>query len=121
MDFSNINLYALDEKGENHLIAEKIYIADGVISRFKGLMLEKELKKRHAVLLYPCNSIHMFFMRFPLDVLYADKNLNVVKAVREIKPWRIDLGHKNALYTIELPAGTLRFDPKKILITKKIL
>lgn len=118
MDFFNINLYALDDTGKKHLVAEKIHIADSIISRFKGLMLQKELKKKHAVLLYPCNSIHMFFMRFPIDVIYTDENLTVVRTVKEIRPWRIDPGHKKAVYTIELPAGTLKFKPRKILVTK---
>lgn len=121
MQFSNIKLYASDDKGKNHLIAERIFIADDIISRAKGLMLQKELKEKHAVLLYPCNSIHMFFMRFPIDVIYADKNLNVIKTIKGIKPWKIDLGHKKAVYTIELPAGTLNFKPNKIIITKKQL
>jgi len=121
MDFTDINLYVFDESGKRHLIANKICIADSIVSRLKGLMFQKELKEMHAVLLHPCNSIHMFFMRFPIDVIYVDKNLTVVKTLKRIQPWRVDLGHRKAVYTIELPAGTLTFEPKKIEITKNTL
>jgi uncharacterized membrane protein (UPF0127 family) len=48
----------------------------------------------------------MFFMRFPIDVVFLDRDNVVVKVVHGIKPWRMALGGggKNAL---ELPAGTI--------------
>lgn len=56
----------------------------------------------------PCTSIHMFFMRFPLDVLYMSRDNVVVRAQEGIKPWRIGpLRTRDAAYVIELPAGTI--------------
>ncbi len=50
----------------------------------------------------------MFFMRFPLDVLYMDRNDRVVRAQVGIKPWRTGpLWTRGAKYVIELPAGTI--------------
>lgn len=50
----------------------------------------------------------MFFMRFPIDVLYLDRSHTVVRAQREIRPWRIGpLYTKGARFVIELPAGTI--------------
>lgn len=47
----------------------------------------------------------MFFMRFPIDVVFLDRENRVVKVVHDIKPWRMATGGggKKAL---ELPAGT---------------
>lgn len=114
--FVKRNIYIVDKRGDRHLIADKVVVADTAISRLKGLMFEKELKKKHAMILFPCSSIHMFFMRFPIDVIYADKDLNVVKICKNIKPWRVDLGHKKAKYTIELPAGTIKQSPEKVIL-----
>lgn len=121
MRFLEIELYAFDENGTKNLLADRVAIADTVISRLKGLMFEKELKENHALILYPCNSIHMFFMRFPIDVIYTDENFAVVKTVKNIKPWKVDFGHSKAKYTIELPIGTVNFNPKKIILSKNLL
>ncbi len=60
------------------------------------------------MIINPCSSIHMFFMRFPIDVLYMDAEHNVVRAQSHIRPWRVGPLHtKRATYVIELPAGTI--------------
>ncbi|MBR4665265.1 MAG: DUF192 domain-containing protein [Lentisphaeria bacterium] len=54
-----------------------------------------------------CNAIHTFFMRYPIDVIFADEKYRVLKTVPAFPPWRPFLACKNAFYVIELPAGTL--------------
>ena len=62
-----------------------------------------------ALVIDPCTSIHMFFMRFPIDVLYLDRDHRVVRAQQGIRPWRIGpLYTKGARFVIELPAGTIK-------------
>ncbi|MDD4955736.1 MAG: DUF192 domain-containing protein, partial [Candidatus Omnitrophica bacterium] len=53
------------------------------------------------------NSIHMFFMRFAIDVLYLDKDNKVLKVKHSLKPWRMS-SCMAAKATIELPAGKAR-------------
>lgn len=55
----------------------------------------------------PCNSIHMFFMRYPLDVLFLDKDGAVVFMYAGIKPWRVGRIVRGAKLAVELPAGTI--------------
>ena len=57
----------------------------------------------------PCNSIHMMFMRFAIDVVYIDREHRVLKCVKNIRPW---LGlsacwQKEAWAALELPTGTI--------------
>lgn len=68
-------------------------------------MGRRELPEGSGILITPCSSIHMFFMRFPIDVIFLDRDNAVVKVVHRIKPWRVAIGGggKKAL---ELPAGT---------------
>ena len=86
-------------------IAELVEVASSPWSRFWGLMGRRELAPGHGLFIKPCSSIHMFFMRFPIDVVFLDRDNVVVKVVHGIKPWRLAMGGggKNAL---ELPAGT---------------
>ncbi|CAN5637872.1 hypothetical protein BH23CHL2_BH23CHL2_20250 [soil metagenome] len=61
-----------------------------------------------AVVIDPCTSIHMFFMRFPIDVLYVNRDNCVVRAQPGIRPWRVGpLYTKGARFVIELPEGTI--------------
>ena len=86
-------------------VAENVRVADGIWSRFLGLMGRRELAEDGGLLLAPCSSVHTVFMRFPIDVVFLDRDDGVVKIVRAMKPYRTALGGggKKAL---ELPAGT---------------
>lgn len=86
------------------VVAEEVRLADGIWSRFWGLMGRKALPEGGALLLRPSSSIHTAFMRFPIDVVFLDRSLRVVKVVPELKPFRatIALGAHSAL---ELNAG----------------
>lgn len=83
----------------------EVELADNFIKRFCGLMLRRRLSEGNALLLEPCNSVHMLFMRFAIDVIYLDENLCIKKIVRDLSPWlgmSICFGAWGAL---ELPSG----------------
>jgi len=58
-------------------------------------------------------SLHTFFMRFDLDVVYLDAEDRVVKVVRGLRPWRVSLGGAGARHAIEVPAGEMKLDGVK--------
>ena len=64
-----------------------IEIADDFLSRFCGLMGRKRLLEGQGLLLAPCSSVHMCFMRFSIDVLYLDKDYRIQKIVPHLRPW----------------------------------
>jgi uncharacterized membrane protein (UPF0127 family) len=74
------------------VIAEDVDVARSIWSRFWGLMGRARLAEGHGLHITPCSSIHMFFMRFAIDVVFLDKSLRVTKVVHAIKPWRVALG-----------------------------
>lgn len=78
-------------------------LADNFFSRFLGLMGRRETR---GLLLKDCNQIHTFFMRFPIDVYYLDKEGTVIRIERNIKPWRIRPLVWKARSVLELAAGT---------------
>ncbi len=74
-------------------------------SRFRGLMLAPPLPAGAGLVIVPCSSIHTQFMRFPIDVLYVNKEDVIVGIDRNLHPWRIGRFYKKVHYVVELPAG----------------
>jgi uncharacterized membrane protein (UPF0127 family) len=88
-------------------IASDLKTADTLFSRTKGLLGRSSLPEGEGLWIKRCNSIHTAFMKFPIDVLFVDKDLKVVSVYENLKPWRITRLHFSASSVIELPAGTL--------------
>lgn len=57
-------------------------------SRAKGLLGYNDLLQQDALWIHRCNSIHTFFMRFSIDVVFVDRQLIVKKVLKNIPPWR---------------------------------
>ncbi len=89
-------------------LGREIGVADNPWTRFMGLMGKGSLPEGRGLHIVPCSSVHMFFMRIPLDVVYLDAGMRVVKTVPNLKPWRISFGAKGAKSVLELPAGTIQ-------------
>lgn len=89
-------------------VAVDVRVAKSMLARGRGLMFEPGLSPESGLLIEPCGSIHMFCMRFAIDVLYVDRDDRIVRAQRALKPWRIGPLHTcGARYVIELPVGTI--------------
>ena len=63
-------------------------VAGSFAARAKGLIGRRGLEPGHGLLIPKCNCIHTFFMRFPIDATFLDRGGNVVKVVRNVRPWR---------------------------------
>lgn len=81
-------------------------VADTPVSRSVGLLGRASLEPGDGLVLQPCGMIHTWFMRFPIDVLFLDRDGRVVRAAHAARPFRIVWGGWRAWTTIELPAGT---------------
>ena len=85
------------------VVAERLEVAESFWSRFRGLMLRHSLPPGDGLLIRPSSSIHTAFMRFPIDVVFLDRKDNVVKVVRELRPFRVAFAAGHSV--LELPAG----------------
>ena len=74
--------------------------------RLKGLLGRSSLAESEGIWLKPCNSIHMFFMRFAIDAVFLDKEQRVLRIYHGIKPWRVSAIVGAAKSVLELPSGT---------------
>jgi uncharacterized membrane protein (UPF0127 family) len=70
----------------------------------RGLLGREKLDPGSGMLLTPEPSVHMFFMRFPIDVVFLDRDWKVVGIRHELRPWRV-AGEGRAHASLELPAG----------------
>jgi uncharacterized membrane protein (UPF0127 family) len=87
------------------VLAAEIEPAFDSKSRNRGLLGRTRLNDGSALILAPCSSIHTFFMRFKIDVLFVKKGGRVVKVYSALPAWRIAFAI-GAFAAIELPAGT---------------
>jgi len=73
-----------------------------------GLLGRRHLAGDEGLLVTPCTSIHTMFMRFPIDVLYLDREQTVVKAVRALRPFRFSACFRGGGHSVlELPVGAI--------------
>ena len=86
-------------------LAAEVRFARSMWARFWGLMGRGSLPQGQGLLISPCSSVHTFFMRFPIDVIFVDRGGRVVKIVGGMKPWRTTLGGSGAHSVLELNAG----------------
>ena len=90
-------------------IAGRVRTADTMGARMKGLLGRSGLEADEGLWIVPCNSIHMFFMRFAIDVVFLDREHRVVRVHEAVQPWRMARGGKGAHSVLELPSGTAAF------------
>ncbi|MDX9870875.1 MAG: DUF192 domain-containing protein [Clostridia bacterium] len=94
---------------KDHIImVPRVRLADTFLQRFLGLMGKKSLSREEGLLLKGCRQIHTFFMRMTIDVLFLDKDGQIIAVLPELAPGKISPLVKGAGYVLELPAGSIR-------------
>jgi uncharacterized membrane protein (UPF0127 family) len=88
------------------VLASRAAVADTSVSRCVGLLKHDNLPEGHGLWIVPCEGIHTFGMKFPIDVLFLDRRKRVLKIRRNMVPRRLSL-HLWAHSVLELPAGTV--------------
>jgi uncharacterized protein len=94
---------------KDSVLAQQARVADNFFSRLKGLLGSSSLPADTALVIRPCNSVHTFGMRYPIDVIFADAEHRVIKTVAGMGPGKVAFCRAGR-YTVELPAGTLARD-----------
>ena len=119
------NENAINSKKEMESNKElEILIADSFFTRFAGLMFRQKLPAATGLFLAPCNSVHMCFMRFAIDVVYLDKEYKIIKIVKNLKPWISLSICSKAWAVIEMTAGEAErcgCEVGRMLVPEKVL
>jgi uncharacterized membrane protein (UPF0127 family) len=90
---------------EDILLTQELQIADNTWKRLKGLLGTKELNKDQMIWIHMCNSIHTFFMQYPIDCLFLDEHLVIRSIKKDIHPWRATFPVIRAISVIEMRSG----------------
>jgi len=93
--------------GKNITLSRDVIEASSIIKRVIGLMFRPSLDCDSSMLINPCNSIHTCFMKFPIDVIFIDKKNEIIKIIRDMKPWRFSSINFNSKKVLELNAGAV--------------
>jgi uncharacterized membrane protein (UPF0127 family) len=86
------------------VVCEHCEIPESTFGRMRGLLGRKGLEHGSGMLIDSAPSVHMFFMRFPIDVVFLDRDWRVLSVRHELRPWRV-AGARRAVAALELPAG----------------
>lgn len=88
------------------LLVQDLRVADTFWSRLKGLLGTASLPAGKGLLITPCSSIHMFGMRYAIDVIFLDRDFKVLKILHSLPPGAAARCPGSA-HVLELPGGTL--------------
>jgi uncharacterized protein len=93
--------------GRNQELGDKVGLANRWMTRLRGMIGRPAPQPGQGLLLTPCSSVHMYGMRFPLDVVFLDGAGKVIAAYPSLAPGCRTQWHRQAEHALELPAGTL--------------
>jgi len=97
--------FVLMNASRDEVLVENLTIADRPVARMVGLLGRHYLPAAEGLLIKPCNAIHMMFMNFAIDVVFLDRDLQVLKIVKGLRPWRM-AACGGASMVLELGTGT---------------
>ena len=100
-------LFQVTNRTRNSALATRLTLADTPQTRDRGLLGRDGLAPGEGLWIIPCQAIHMFFMRFSIDLIYIDRQKRVRKVKSNIAPWRISTCF-TAHSVLELPVGIVR-------------
>lgn len=100
-------MYRITNTTRNTIVAQRAERARSFLARLRGLMFRAALPPDGGLVIEPNNSVHTFWMRFPIDVVFVDRQDRVVGMTAAMPPNRPYAGTRGARRTIELPVGAI--------------
>src|SRR5699024_8427974 len=110
----------------NLTLANQVRLTTHLWGRLRGLRCKKKLEDGKALFIYPCQQIHTFFMKCPIDCIFIDQEYRVIELIERFEPWNYSKRVPKALGVIELPKGVINrtdtqmFDLLEIVSAREI-
>jgi len=101
---ARVSLVRILRATDGAVVCERCEIPESALGRMRGLLGRDGLEPGTGMLIDAAPSIHMFFMRFAIDVVFLDRDRKVVRIVEWLRPWRIAAAG-GAAAALELPVG----------------
>ena len=102
-----MTLLSVHATGASRPLGDRIRVADTWWTRFRGLLGAPQLAEGEGLLIEPCRGVHMFGMKYPIDVAFLDRSRRVVGICHRLAPGARSPFVRAARSALELPAGTL--------------
>lgn len=90
------------------VLGDRVQVADTFWTRLRGMLGRPEPRNGEGLLLLPSQSVHMWWMKYPLDVAMLDVDRKVLACYQPLEPGQRSRWHRKARFALELPAGQLQ-------------
>src|SRR5262245_44116650 len=100
-------MYRASDGASGIVVADHLRSAHTHWTRLRGLLGTSGLAPGEGLWIRPCRQVHMFGMRYAIDVVFLDERLGVLHTISALAPWAMSPRVGGATSVIELPAGTL--------------
>lgn len=100
----------LQNQTKQTILAENLKVCTSLWSKARGVMFTKTYQQP-LLFIFPKEQyvpLHMYFVRFPLDVLYLNSKQHVVEIKENLKPWQFYHPKQKARYVLELRQGLVK-------------
>jgi uncharacterized membrane protein (UPF0127 family) len=94
-------------ESRRRVLGGNIRMADTLAARLRGFLFRRQPAAGEGLFLAPCKGVHMYGMRFPLDILFIDQAGLVVAAHPGLAPGQRTPVYRSAMYALELPSGAI--------------
>ncbi len=90
------------------VLGGRVRVAATHWTRLRGMLGRPEPQPGEGLLIVPCRGVHMYGMKYPLDVVFLDREGTVVDLRPELRPGRRTGFIKGSHYALEIPTGTIQ-------------
>jgi hypothetical protein len=97
----------LIEDDSKRVILNSCYVAEGFLARARGLLGKPELDWDEALYIPKCNGVHTWFMSYPIDVVFLDRDWRALRCVSRMTPWKMKPLVWKARGVLELREGSI--------------
>jgi uncharacterized protein len=102
-----VNTVSVRNADRDTVLGAEVEVADDWWRRLRGLLGRPPLRQGEGLLISPCRSVHMYGMKFGLDVVFLGRDGRVVGLYEALAPGRLTRWHRDALHALEVPSGTI--------------
>lgn len=104
----------LINQSKNVLLSSDLQKAFSLMARTKGLLGRESMEHHSALWIKPCSSIHTYFMKFAIDVVFVDKNLKVTSVRQNVSPWKLLFSTLRSDSVFEFASGVITTDKVQV-------
>lgn len=109
----NTEIQKSTNKEEKMLLFDKVTAAKSFFKKLAGLVFSRPLNLNEGLLIECCSSIHTFWMRFSIDVVFIDRNNVIVYLMENLRPFRLSPIIREAVNVLELRSGAIKHNMMK--------